>query len=48
MKCGVPFDVAHALEDWELLGYCIVFAQYENGNLEFDWEEMKFEERIDR
>jgi len=22
-----------------------VFAQYENGGLEFDWDEMKFEER---
>jgi len=31
-----------------LLGYAIVFAQYENGGLEFDWDEMKFEERLDR
>jgi hypothetical protein len=35
--------VAHALEDWELLGYAIVFAQYENGGKEFDWETMEFE-----
>jgi hypothetical protein len=42
IKCGVPFDVAHALEDWELLGYAVVFAQFENGNKEYDWEVMEF------
>ena len=47
MKCGVPFDVAHAMEDWELLGYGVVFAQYENGGKEFDWDMMQWIEPFD-
>lgn len=44
VKNGVPFDVAHALEDWELKAYCIVFAQFENGK-EYDWETDSFIDR---
>jgi len=45
IKNGVPYDVAHSLYDWELLAYFVVFAQFENGNLEFDWEKFRFIER---
>ena len=45
MKNGVPFDVAHVLDDWELLAYAIVFSQFENGNLEWDWAAMRFAEK---
>jgi hypothetical protein len=45
VKNGVPFDVAHALPDWELLGYAVTFAKFENGDQEFDWGRMKFIER---
>ena len=41
IKNGVPFDVAHALEDWELLAYWLVFAQF-NDPKEFDWQLMQF------
>jgi len=30
------------MEDWELLGYGVVFAQYENGGKEYDWDMMEF------
>ena len=42
IKNGVPFDVAHALYDHELLAYTINFSKQENGNQTWDWEEMKF------
>ena len=42
IKNGVPFDVAHALPDFELLAYAIVFAQFENGGQEWDWDRMQF------
>jgi hypothetical protein len=45
MKNGVPFDVAHAMEDWELLAYAISFAKLDNGNREWDWDKMSFLER---
>jgi hypothetical protein len=46
MHHGVPFDVAHALDDIELLAYSIVFSQFENGsNLEWSWDIMEFIER---
>jgi hypothetical protein len=45
VKNGVPFDVAHAMPEWELLGYAIVFAQLENGNQEWDWDRMTFIEK---
>jgi hypothetical protein len=45
IKHGVPFDVAHAMEDWQLLAYVITFAQYENGNQAWDWDRMTFIER---
>jgi hypothetical protein len=42
VKNGIPFDAAHAMEDWELLAYAIIFAQFENGNQEWSWEDMRF------
>jgi hypothetical protein len=45
VKNGVPFDVAHALEPAELLAHGIVFAQYENGGRQWDWDSMTFVER---
>ncbi len=45
IKHGVPFDVAHSLYDHELLAYTINFSRFENGNLTWDWAEMKFIER---
>lgn len=42
---GVPFDVAHAMDEWELLAYAITFAQHKNGDQEWDWERMTFVER---
>lgn len=45
IKNGVPFDVAHSLEEWELLAYAITFAQLKNGNQEWDWDSMSFIER---
>jgi hypothetical protein len=45
IQSGVPFDVAHSLDDWELMAYSIVFAQNKNGNLEWDWERGSFIER---
>jgi hypothetical protein len=45
IKNGVPFDVAHALEDWELIAYTVVFGQFENGNKEWDWDSMSFIDR---
>lgn len=45
IKNGVPYDVAHVMDDWELLAHAIVFAQFDNGNKEWDWDNMKFIER---
>jgi hypothetical protein len=45
IKNGVPFDVAHSLEEGELLAYWIVFGQLQNGNQEWDWGRMDFIER---
>lgn len=45
IKNGVPFDVAHSLDEDELVAYSIVFAQMENGNKEWDWDYMAFIER---
>lgn len=42
VKNGVPFDVAHSMEYYELLSYLIVFGQFENPNLEWDWDRMQF------
>jgi len=33
------------MEDWELLGYAVVFAQFENNNKEFDFDSMQWIER---
>jgi len=45
IKNGVPFDVAHSLSEGELLGYAITFAQLDNGNKTWDWDNMKFLEK---
>lgn len=45
MKNGVPFDVAHSMDGWELLAYGIVFGKLENGNKEWDWDSMTFLDR---
>jgi hypothetical protein len=42
---GVPFDVAHAMDHWELLAYIVNFAQLKNNNQEWDWDRMTFIER---
>lgn len=42
---GVPFDVAHEMSEWELLAYFITFAQFKNGHLEWDWNNMRFLEK---
>jgi hypothetical protein len=39
---GVPFDVAHALDEAQLLAYTLMFSKFENGNLTWDWEGMTF------
>ena len=45
IRNGVPFDVAHALDEGELLAYTIAFSQFENGNLSWDWDSMRFIEK---
>lgn len=40
---GVPFDVAHCLEQHELLAYLILHGQLEGG--EFDWPSMSWIKR---
>jgi hypothetical protein len=45
IKNGVPFDVAHSFDQQELLAYAIIFAQLENGNKEWNWDNMAFVER---
>lgn len=45
IKNGVPFDVAHAMPDWQLLAYVISFGQFENGNQTWDWDNMRFIEK---
>jgi len=45
VKNGVPFDVAHCLDEQELLAYGIIFGQFENGNKEWDWDRKTFIDR---
>jgi hypothetical protein len=45
IKNGVPFDVAHALEQWELMAYAVSFAKLDNGDKEWDWDNMGFIDR---
>lgn len=45
IKNGVPFDVAHCMEDWDLLAHSVTFAKLDNGDLDFDWDSMRFIER---
>ena len=45
IRNGVPFDVAHSLDESELLAYTISFAKFENGGQTWDWNSMKFVER---
>lgn len=42
IKNGVPPDKAETLDEAELLSWGIIFAQFENGNQEFDWDRMCF------
>lgn len=42
IKNGVPFDVAHCMDQWELKAYAITFAQLENGGQDWDWDGDKF------
>lgn len=42
VRNGVPYDVAYVLTEAELAAHAIVFSQFENGNLEWDWEGMRF------
>lgn len=42
IRNGVPYDVAYSLEYSELLATVIVFSQFENGGLEWDWDAMRF------
>jgi len=42
---GVPFDVAHCLSEEELLAYSVVFAQHDNGNKIWDWDNWRFLDR---
>jgi len=44
IRNGVPFDVAHSLDEAELLAYAITFSGFENGK-EFDWDRMDWIER---
>jgi hypothetical protein len=44
IRNGVPFDVAYALDEAELIAYAITFSSIET-NKEFDWENMSFPER---
>jgi hypothetical protein len=39
---GVPFDVAHALDEGQLLAYAIVFTLLQEPNSEWDWDAMTF------
>jgi hypothetical protein len=40
IKNGVPFDVAHALYDWELLAYVVTFGSLESHDHVFDWNSL--------
>jgi hypothetical protein len=42
---GIPVDQVALMEEWELLANAIVFGQFANGGLEWDWESMQFIER---
>lgn len=44
VKNGIPYDLVHLMEDWELFAHTIVFSQFENGE-EFDWDTMSFVKR---
>jgi hypothetical protein len=42
---GIPYEMVDLMEDWELMAHSIVFAQFQNGNQEWDWDAMKFIEK---
>ncbi len=42
IKNGIPREEIELMDEAELLANAIVFGQFENGGLEWDWEEMKF------
>ena len=42
---GVPFDVAHALDDVQRMAYAITFQELNPfGGKPFNWDRMRFEE----
>jgi hypothetical protein len=45
LKSGVPFDVVHLMDEWELLAHAVVLAGFENGGKEFDWDRLSFIEK---
>jgi len=45
IRNGIPFDVAHCLEEGELLAYTIAFAKFENGGQSWNWSTMRFIEK---
>jgi hypothetical protein len=45
VKSGIPFDLVEVMDEWELLAHAVVFAQYENGGKEFDWDRLSFIDR---
>lgn len=42
---GIPSEEVFLMEEWELLANAIIFGQFHNGGLEWDWESMRFIER---
>lgn len=45
VRNGVPFNAAYDMTLWQLKAYAIIFSQFENGGLEYDWDEERFIER---
>jgi len=39
---GIPLEQALLMEEWELLAHSIVFGQFHNGGLEWDWNNMNY------
>jgi hypothetical protein len=45
MKNGIPYDVVHLMDEWELLAHAVTLAQFENGGKEFDWHSLSWIDR---
>ena len=39
---GIPYEEIALMEEWELLANAIIFAQFHNGCLSWDWDNMEF------